>query len=226
MGGFDDDVPGQIPTIGGASQPAGFHPPRGTTTVLVQEEANGISTQPLAVTLAASGLAGAYYEFPLVTDGTLRVEATIALSRTDLLLSSFFQTGVTPSDIVVTRVRMNVGGEIIAGRTPIGTIEPATPFRLRVDVDLDSQTWSASLDDELDGFENDPVFSSLSFLNLPSEIPGVGSVSLDLLGASLSASFDDILIRTLVPEPHAMALVALALALPAGYRRIRIPRSG
>ncbi len=198
---FDSDVPGLPPTTGGINQPTSLFASPGTT-ILVQSSAHGISTQPVVLSADAPGqFATVNYAFEPVASGILRVEATVAFDR--LVDGFFLQTSVTEQLAVVTRLISTSAGEIQnnSTRITVGQYIANQPFRVRVDIDMNAKTWSVTIDNELNGFDGNPVVSNLPFENDPSAIPSVGAVDASLsvfpvtaLGAAVA--YDDIRVTT------------------------------
>jgi len=194
---FANDVVGSAPALGGPNQPTSLLALSGTT-VVVQSSANGINTKPVVLTAAAPNSFGTVdYTFTPVSDGVLRVEATVAFDR--LLWGFFLQTAVRSCCAVVTRLDATDTGDIVddKDRRVVGQYQAGQPFRVRVDVDMTAKSWSATIDNELNGFEDDPVASNLPFENPLSAIPYVGAVDASLavfpvvpLGGSVA--YDDI----------------------------------
>jgi len=206
FGTFDADTPGSPPAIGGPDQPTGIL--SAGVGVLVQASSTGIATQPLEVadgTCSNSYFGGVYYNLPApVTGGVLRVEATVAANQ--LTNGLFFDTGGLGSAIARLKFRDN------------GTIEEQfdvvlssyaanTPVRFRADIDMDAKTWACTIDDEMNGFGDDPVVSGLAFANDPASITQVDKVYLDLFGSfniftctvPRAVAFDDVLIAAPAP---------------------------
>ncbi len=97
---------------------------------------------------------------------------------------------------------MNTNGYIYGGGQNIGTYQANNPFRIRMYVDMDTKTWSAVIDNEMDGFDDDVVVTGLDFSNDPNRV-----LSIHGLGASLSASqllggtriaYDDIIVKRIL----------------------------
>lgn len=205
---FDADTPGSPPTIGGPDQPTGII----NGGVLVQSSANGIATQPLEVAdadcSASSWYAGGvYYNLPTpVMGGVLRIEVTVAANQ--ITTGIFFDAGVDYLGISVARLTLNGLGQITDYfGTVLGSYAANTPLRLRADIDMDSKTWACTIDDELNGFEDDTVTSGLAFTNDAAAITQVGTVHLDFFGsfyqptcvAPRTFAYDDVLITTGLP---------------------------
>ncbi len=202
---FDADIPGQPPATGGPGQPTFLIRPAGTS-VLVQAVANGIATQPVVVAAqAANQFASVTTRFSPISDGVVRAEATVAFDR--LAAAFFLQTsagsGPFPS-AVVTRLIVTEGGDIqdFFG-TVVGAYVPNQPFRVRMDIDMSADEWSVVIDNELNGFNDDPVVSHLPFTNPATVLPTVGGIwaSMSLFFrqsvAPTAVAYDDI--RVFVP---------------------------
>lgn len=205
---FDADTPGSPPTTGGLDQPTGII----NGGVLVQSSANGIATQPVEAAdsdcSASSWYAGGiYYDLPTpVTGGVLRVEVTFAANQ--ITTGTFFDAGVQYFGLSVARLRLNGFGHITDYfDTTLGSYAANTPVRIRADIDMDSKTWACTIDDELNGFEDDAVTSGLAFVNDPGIISQVGTVHLDFFGsfyqptcvAPRTVAYDDVHITTNTP---------------------------
>lgn len=203
---FNEDTPGQPPATGGPGQPSYLVSQSGTS-ILVQASANGITTQPVVLTVqGADPFADVHTRFDPVSEGIVRVEATVSFDRLEdgYFLQTTAGSGTNPT-AVVTRLITRDFGEIQdhVSRTRIGTYLPNEPFRIRVDIDMSANTWSATVDNELNGFEDDPTISGLPFQNPVNVLPTVGGVSASLnlfptlSVAPTSVAYDDI--RVLVP---------------------------
>lgn len=208
FGTFDADTPGSPPATGGPDQPTGII----NGGVLVQNSANGIVTQPLEVadaTCSASEFyfGGVYYDLPApITGGVLRIEATIAVNQ--LTTGVFFDTGTDPYGPSVARLYLKDLGKIEDHfGVVLSSYAASTPLRLRADIDMDSKTWACTIDDELNGFEDDLVTPGLAFVNDPAIISQVGRVYLALFGsfniytcvAPRTVAYDDVLIANNPP---------------------------
>ncbi len=144
-----------------------------------------------------------YDVVPPLTSGSLRVEVTVAFNQ--ITRGVFFDTSVPSASI--TRLNFNGDGNIEANTIDIENYQANTPFRFRVDIDMDTKTWSVAIDDELNGFGDDPVVGGLQFTNTPSLIDQVGQVYMGLFGGfgawpcsgSRVVAFDDVLIEVLEP---------------------------
>lgn len=206
---FTNDVVGSAPALGGPNQPTSLFARPGTTLV-VESSANGINTKPVVLTAAAPNSFGSVdYAFTPVAEGVLRVEATVAFDR--LLWGFFLQTTTCTLCAVVTRLDATDAGEIVddKSRSVVGHYVAGQPFRVRVDVDMTAKSWSATIDNELDGFGDDPVASNLPFENPLWAIPYVGSVNASLavfpvLPLGGSVAYDDIAVFVpVVPDTTA-----------------------
>jgi hypothetical protein len=188
---FNSDTPGQPPNVGGINQPTSLTYAGANTTIIVESAANGIFTQPALLSIDdAWDYVSVKIGFTAVTSGLVRVEATVSFDR--LTDGYFLQTAVNPSGgAVVTRLAMRDNGEIqdYEARTPVGWYEPNQPFRIRMDIDMDAKLWTVVVDNELNGFSDDEVFTNLEFSNPPSVIPHIASALASLNTFPTSAGF-------------------------------------
>ena len=214
---FDSDSVGLSPSIGGPNQPSGLRVPSGAS-VLVQSSAFGINSRPVVLDPGAVAVfTSVGYDIPRMSTGVLRVEATVSFDN--LLQGYFLQTGVGSSSAVVSRFEA-YNGTIFAYGQNVGSFQANVPFRVRMDVDMDSKTWAASIDGNLNGFQDDQVFSGIPFSNDTSVLPYVGFVGADLNNDLNSpymtrAAYDDISI-SVVPEPSTFVLIAITLFVLIG----------
>jgi hypothetical protein len=144
--------------------------------------------------------------FSPIAEGVVRIEATVAFDR--LADGFFLQTsaGSGPFPLaVVTRLITRDFGEIQddATRTTVGFYAPNKPFQVRMDIDMSADQWSVVVDNEMNGFNDDPVISNLPFENPVNHVPTVGAVwaSISLFPtfsvAPTAVAYDDI--RVFVP---------------------------
>ena len=204
---FDRDTPGQSPATGGDGQPSGLVKWDGTS-IAVLSEANGITSQPVVLKVPAENvLASVVTRFEPVSAGVVRIEVTVAFDRffDGLFLDTSAESGPFPS-AGVSRLIATADGEIQDDktRTTIGRYVPNRPFRVRLDIDMTTQSWAASIDREMNGFGDDPAVSNLPFENPVSALPTVGAVWASLsvfpteAAGETSVAYDDIRIR--LPE--------------------------
>ena len=197
---FNGDTPGQPPATGGPNQPTNFFV-NGGGSVLVQSGANGINTQPMVVSQDLPfDFAGVNVDFSPITSGLVRIEATASFGR--LTFAGFLATtDLSNGDEVTSLVATSTGDiESELSNAVIGSYTPNQPFRVRIDIDMSAKTWSASVDNELNGFADDPVVSGLPFANVPNLISAVGELTAyldveDGLGTA-SVAFDDLTVST------------------------------
>jgi hypothetical protein len=204
---FSGDTPGAPPMTGGPDQPTTII----NGGVLVKTNANGISSQPLEVSdgdCSASSFyfGGVTYDLPApVEDGVLRIEATVAVNQ--LTTGIFFDTDTEAYGPGIARLQLNGLGQITDNvGTVLGDYTANTPLRFRADIDMASKTWACTIDDELNGFEDDMVMAGLAFTNDPAIINQIGRVHLVLYGSfniytctpPRSVAYDDVLITTLI----------------------------
>lgn len=177
------------------------------STIVVRSEANGITTQPVEVTVDTfSKFVSVNVDFEPVVEGMLRIEATVAFDR---LFDGFFLQTAVPT-AVASRLVVTRDGEIqdFADRMTIGSYSPNQPFRIRMDIDMSIRRWSVSVDNEIDGFEDDVIVSGLRFINDPNTVPRIGEflASLDVFptvsAGATSVAYDDITIATAARHDH------------------------
>ena len=194
---FNGDVPGSPPVTGGVNQPTQLTTSTGTT-VLVQASAFGIGTQPVVLTASApSRYVDVATAFPSVATGVVRVETMVSFDR--LVDGYFLQTSVSIAvGAVLTRLHSRSDGTIgdFFG-TGLGSYGANQPFRVRMDIDMSAKNWSFSLDDELNGFADDPVVANLAFVNPVGVLPSVGVVNSSLnifpvVETGAAIAYDDI----------------------------------
>ena len=95
----------------------------------------------------------------------MRFESTVSIDRIPAIGSVSFAQTASSNNSVVTRPIANSLGEITLVGETVGTYQGNTPFRFQMDVDLTNRVWYASVDNELNGFFDDPVFSGNQFVN-------------------------------------------------------------
>jgi hypothetical protein len=200
----------------------------GSSFMSVEAAPLGFATQALLLSPPTGVYAGALYDFPPVTTGVVRFETQMSFS--DLSEGTIFQTAT--SGFVWSRLLALPDGTI-AAQTPsgqngpvIGPYSPGSPLAIRMDLDLDAFTWSASVDDELDGFANDPVVSGLAPLASAATLTNVSQAAptwhMDGDATPATVAYDNLLV---IPAPGAAALVALGLG-GLGARRRRVVTVG
>ena len=209
---FDGDTPGQPPQTGGPNQPT-YLEIRPGTSILVHATAIGITTQPAVITAQTAGqYASIATLFNPVSGGVVRIEATAAFDR--LVDGYFFDTtagsGPFPFAVVTRLITRDLGVIQDDGtRTTVGTYAPHQPLRFRIDIDMATNTWSATVDNEMNGFDDDPVIANLPFENPVEVLPTVGGAwaSLSLFPTPsegpTAVAFDDI--QVFVPPPVSTA---------------------
>jgi hypothetical protein len=179
--------------------------------VLVQASSTGIASQPLEVADGTCSnspsfyLGGVYYNLPApVTGGVLRVEATVAANQ--LTNGVFFDTAGL--GLAIARLNFQDNGTIEEQfDVVLSSYAANTPVRFRADINMDAKTWACTIDDELNGFGDDPVVSGLAFANDSASITQVDKVYLDLFGSfniftctvPRTVAFDDVLIAAPAP---------------------------
>jgi len=215
------DTPGYTPLTGGSDQPTWLRLPD-AGHIVVAETANGIDSQPVELLISNITDYGSLdYSFAPIDDRVLRVEATVAFS--DFMNGYFLQTA-SAGYVVVSRLSANSRGEIFGNSAQgiVGTYRPEKPFRVRMDVDMSSRLWSAAIDDELNGFADDPVIADMAVWNgsIPQDVRTVAASLKFSINASLqptTVAYDDLSIRV-VPEPGGLALLLVG-CIAVGFRR-------
>jgi hypothetical protein len=142
-----------------------------------------------------------------------------------LALGYFMQTSVGATTAVVSRLTMNEAGEIkdYMGGVTVGTYVPNQPFRVRMDIDMTARTWSVAIDDEMNGFQDDPVTANLAFANSDADLPAVGSVD-----ASMQTSFTTSPPTTVAYDDIEVSVTTETVSLdlsPGPFPSIVVPRS-
>jgi len=197
---FDNDtVDLPPPTTGAPSHPTSIVQPV-TGTINVKSASNGLTTQPVEINDGGNNnyYGSVDYTFSPFSTGIWCVEATVSINKLLPMYEYgyFLQTYVGISRVVVTRLSMFSNGRIIAGGTQVGTYQANTPFRVRKLVDMDTKTWSVVIDNEMNGFDDDLMFTDLSFTNDP--ILNVGGLGANLHSYNISGvtsiAYDDIFV--------------------------------
>jgi hypothetical protein len=206
---FDQDTVDQPPTLGGPPyHPTSLYQREGGPgtgghfidgTIFVRASAAGISTQPVELDNQGRNqyFGSVIYRLDsTVTSGTLILEATITF---DKVLAAgeydFFLETISSVNTVPTRLMMWPGGAIRAGGTQVGSYQANIPFRVRKIIDVDAATWSVVIDNEMNGFDDDPVFSGFNFENMnpPNDIREVwAAFSCYNTAGSCICAYDDI----------------------------------
>ncbi len=204
---FNDDTPGQPPAIGGPNEPATII----NGGVLVQASANGLNDQPLTLddgSCDSTYFGGVTYDLAApVTQGVVRIEATVATNQfigspARTILFDSTESGLGAS---IARLGFREDGMILSNDgVELGSYLPNEPFRFRADIDMTTKTWAASIDDELNGFDDDSVASGLQFVNPPGIIDQIGTAIMTMFGSFTSCTgsriiaYDDITITDFV----------------------------
>jgi hypothetical protein len=154
---FTQDTVGALPASGGLNEPTVAPAVPAGTSILVKSESCGLKTQVAEfknnTNATASLTSSLTYGFDSLWTGTLRIEATVSFDA--LAASIFFQT-LDPFNAMVTRLSTTTGGLIIDNENvTVGSYAANTPMRIRMDIDLQAQTWTYTQDEELNGFADD-----------------------------------------------------------------------
>ncbi len=162
---FDSDTPGSAPATGGPHQPSDFSVPPGGS-ILVQSDANGIASQPCVIDDGGTSYYGFIsFMFEPISTQIIRFEALLSLNQ---IMNSYPIQTIDSGGYVVFRMGVDELGQIndYRGNT-IGTYAPNVPFAVRIDANTINETWSCTIDDELNGFEDDTTYSDLEYVNDP-----------------------------------------------------------
>ncbi len=104
-------------------------------------------------------------------------------------------------------VQGEIRADLDAGGITLGRYAPYQPFRIRMDINLDTMTASVVVDDEMNGFFDDTVHAGLPFSDDNKDLQGVTGVYA-LMGVAeatpVSAAYDDF-VTTIGASGDAMA---------------------
>jgi hypothetical protein len=214
---FDSDVLGLRPAVGGPDQPSLL---RGGGSALVQASDLGINTQPVVLTSDSGDFITAVWNFDPVTTASVRLEATVSA------VGGFFNSNTLflsdSSGAAALSMNLNGIGDItLLGTTDIvGSYSDSTPFRARIDAIPVTLTSSITIDNELNGFDDDPVFSDIPFFqgNFVDDIGQIGIQVNPAPGQSGHVAFDDVLVQV-IPIPPALYLFGSGLLGLLGITR-------
>ena len=105
------------------------------------------------------------------------------------------------------KVQGEIRADLDAGDITLGHYAPYQPFRIRMDINLDTMTASVVVDDEMNGFFDDVLYTGLPFADDNEDLQGVTGVYA-LMGVAetvpVSAAYDD-LVTTMGASGDAMA---------------------
>ena len=188
---YGGDILDSQPATGGENQPVGLVIPA-SGQILVKAASNGITTKPAEIN---DGMSSEFfsidYAFSAVTQGLIRIEALVSLNQN--VASTLLQTTESVTGLLITRLSSNYPGEIVGpNAVAVGSYQPNVPFRVRMYIDMNQKNWSASIDNELDGFADDPLVE-LQFMNDPDNIGGLHcSAHVAYEQAATTIAYDDI----------------------------------
>jgi hypothetical protein len=191
---FNGDTVDSLPQLGGANQPVSLiiGP---SCSILVRSSANGVSTQPVEISDPGTNAYSAVnYQFNQIDTGIIGVEATVSFSR---LMGGYFLQTATNNNAVITRLSIGSDGRIYGyGSYTLGYCQANRPFRVRMLIDIVAQTWSAVMDDEMNGFDDDPVVSGIPFSNtgITNISQALASLNPDSGEPAVSIVYDDIFV--------------------------------
>lgn len=192
---FNADTPESPPATGGDHQPTFLIVPGGGS-ILVKSTALGLSEQPCVIDQGGFPHYGSIdFVFDPVLGDRLVFEATISIN---VICSSYLMQTANAVGHAVSSLWITDTGAIVDHlQTPLGKYAPGIPFRCRVSVNMTDKNWDCTIDDELDGFDNDPVTEDLPFVNDPSIIDDVGQALASLRPTTdgvAQVAYDDIAI--------------------------------
>ncbi len=190
---FNSDVIGQPPAVGGPNQPTALFESPGTS-ITVQASAFGLLDQPVVLDSPNGAYVSINWIFPEVSTGTVRCEATVAADR---LLDGYFVQTASADDAVGARLVFLGSGEIRDQQsdTVVGLYSALSPFRVRLDIQPAAEEYCATIDDEMNGFDDDPRYCGLPVLNSGNFFP-IAAFYGSLNPVALAAiAYDDILVE-------------------------------
>ncbi len=208
--------------------------PAGPNISLVQPDMMWVDSAPLGCASQALMLepplgeyAAARYGMAPLSTGKVRFEVDVSMSG--YMTGHFFQA--LRGTVVWSRLVMTESGTIAAatlspGNSTVGTYTPWEPFRVRVDLDLDAMLYWVAIDNELDGFDDDPRLGPWLPYNDLVDLPYVDTAALSMsrydTGSRQSdlyaVAYDNLFV---IPAPGAGALVAVGLVALLGGRADR-----
>lgn len=180
--GFDADSIGKPPiALKQAHRPTILYTEEGSS-ILVQESANGVNTQPTVITVNNDrSWATMVYLFYPISDRIVRVEATTSLNR---FASGYFaETSTVRYGPLVTRLLFMTDGTIMTEtqeRQNVGRYRPNSPFRIRMDIDIPTQSYAVTIDPKMNGFHDDTTHENLAFTNSHIYLGSVGAAYFSL----------------------------------------------
>jgi hypothetical protein len=207
---FNNDTVGQPPSVGGPDKPSYFG---GTGSVTVQATALGINTKPIVLEAAPNQYAYVSWFFEPIVNSILRFEATISIS------GSFgnFYTMSLAGDLGQFVDIYSKNGTLLMRPTfqEVGTYVPGVPFRARIDADPQNQQSYVTIDNELNGFWDEPtilVTGSTAAVNILSAGFSVNPE----MSYSGQIAWDDISL-SIVPEPSTLIILGIGTVSLLAY---------
>lgn len=204
---FDADTVGQSPATGGPGQPSMIGTFSGGTWVAgpspwihVESDAFGLNAKPVVMgPVSHEQAAFLGLNFPAVTHGLVRTEVTVSVDR--FVDADFLQAddGVDLYLALQLSAQGEIRTELGEHGTTLGHYAPYLPFRMRMDIDLDAMSASIAVDDEMNGFADDPVLAGLPFSEDDADLQGVAGVyagmgPVEETVEPVSAAYDDFVI--------------------------------
>ncbi len=193
---YDHEPTGVRPLTGGLNQPTSTSTTHTTSVVTVEKQSCGQTGRVLQIANATNtaGQTGEVtYNFNTLWNGTVRVEATVSFSA---LVASTFLVALDQYNGTVFNVQTTMGGLIIDNNSvTLGSFSANTPFRIRMDIDMSSKTWTFIQDSELDGFADNTVITSRPFGTNITELNRIRAQLYTAASADpMTVAFDNIVI--------------------------------
>jgi len=167
------------------SYPVGSPPPQtggnDPTRLILQPDSSalirngwlGIPSNSLVLQGTYPSYANVRWSFPAATEGVLRVECVISLQQpANLLLAHTSDENGASASTVSCRDSGTIWAGHLTGAQQAGQYAAGVPFAVRMDFDLAAETFVVSVDNELDGFADDPATAPVPRIN--GHIPFLG----------------------------------------------------
>ncbi len=194
---FNSDTVGFPPATGGADQPSSVDQLPGGS-ILVQTSAYSLSEQPVVLMSGAGEAQSVIYSFDAIGDGTVRLEFLFSASVNH---AGYFMQTMSETTIVGARLILTSNGQIIAQGSMVGTYTANSPCNLRIDVTPSSETYSVTVDNELNGFADDTTYSGIAYMTTGYPFISAVWASLNPYTTNpVSLAYDDIFIGVLLFE--------------------------
>jgi hypothetical protein len=194
---YDHEPLDVTPLTGGLNQPTSTSASTSTSVVTVEDASCGLTSRVLQIANANNTTTGqtgeVTYTFDTLWNGVVRVEATVGFSA---LTASTFLVAMDQYGSTVFNLQTTSGGIIIDNNSvTMGRYSANTPFRIRMDIDMSSKSWTFIQDTERDGFDDNTVITSRPFGTNITEINRIRTQLYTAANAgAMTAAFDDIVI--------------------------------